>query len=172
MYQVLPIRWRGTHPSQQKSTRKAEHWGRCSGLRRDFLQDSIRGYFRQWWWKKILSTCSWPKFFPYYVPFWRETSLLQSKFFIRETRFLIRLPLSFLGGRGSSDLWREASPSKSRWSPGFQVVGQCLNYWANALTTGPFNHARARPTNFTVNSYQHIINLATHTDWFFFNLIG
>ena len=55
-------------------------------------------------------------------PFGRETSLLQSKLFIRETRFLIRLPITFLGGRGSSGLWRGASTSKSRWSPGFQVV--------------------------------------------------
>ena len=52
------------------------------------------------------------------TPFLRE-----NKLFIREIRFLICLPIAFLGGRGSSGLWREASPPKIRWSPGFQVVG-------------------------------------------------
>ena len=80
--------------------------------------------------KKILSTCSWPKSFLHYTLFGRETSLLRRRtpHFLRENKLFIRdtwfysFAIYFLGGRGMSVLWREASPPKSRWSPGFQVM--------------------------------------------------
>ena len=143
MYQVLPIRWCGTSTlSPLFSLSRGFVWSvtRTTCLNRNRQEkQNIEEAVLAWEGifsrvlsegtldnddeKKTLSTCSWQDFFLYYALFGRETSLLQSKLFIRETWFLNRLPITFLGGRGRSGLWREASPSKSRWSPGFQVVG-------------------------------------------------
>ena len=53
--------------------------------------------------KKILSTCSWPKFFLHYTLFGgKHPFLRENKLFMRDTVY---------------------SFAKSRWSPGFQGVG-------------------------------------------------
>ena len=75
------------------------------------------------WLAEIFSTLH--RFWEESIPSSKKNTpfLQENKLFTRETRFLIRLSITLLGGRGSSGIWREASPPKIRWSPGFQIVG-------------------------------------------------
>ena len=78
------------------------------------------------------------------IPSSKENSpfLCESTLFIRETSFLIRLPIFFFGGgTGLRSLERALV---------FLVVG------FEPGSTVPLNHARAGSKNCTVNSYQYV----------------